>query len=53
MGPTIKIDDQWRPVMDYMKETLGQDLDDKSKPCIIEEFDNDTLVRFATRTKLW
>ena len=47
MGPTIKIDDQWRPVMDYMKEHLGQGLDDKSKPCIIEKFDNDTLVKIC------
>ena len=42
MGPTVKIDDQWKPVMDYMKEHLGQDLEDKAKPCIIEKFDNDT-----------
>ena len=47
MGPTVKIDDQWKPVMDYMKEHLGQDLEDKAKPCIIEKFDNDTLLKIC------
>ena len=33
--------------LNYMKEELGRDLDDKSKPCIIEKFDNDTLVKIC------
>ena len=43
-GPTILIDDGWRPILDYVEKELGQDLKDKERPCVIEDFNNETIV---------
>ena len=45
MGPTVRIDPQWQPVIDHMQKDLGRDTDSKTRPCILETFDNDALVR--------
>ena len=45
MGPTIRIDPQWQPVIDHMAKDLGQDTESKTRPCILETFDNEALVR--------
>ncbi len=45
VGPTILVDESWKPVLDNMEKELGQDLGDKERPCVIEDFNNDTIVR--------
>ena len=47
-SPSIKVDDSWGPVRDYIKNELGHD-EEKEGPCFFEEFDGADMRRIAKK----
>ena len=49
-SPSIKVDDSWGPVRNYIKNELGHD-EEKEGPCFFEEFNGDDMRRIAKKAQ--